>query len=127
MVDGVNVDAAAAAVAACTGVSGLDGGRYHEVATYLPGRTVDGVAIGGGRGGGQVRAAWGVAIPPRGLRIRGGRAPLTGTRPVDVLVADVGDPPGQVPPDLPGPMTPAGPTPPGSAHRPESSSGLPPG
>ena len=38
LVDGVDVEAVAMAVAECPGVSGLDSGRYGEVASYLPGR-----------------------------------------------------------------------------------------
>ena len=63
VIDGVDVDAVAAAVQGCAGVSGLDGGRYGEVATYLPGRIVQGVVIGGGRVRVQVRSRWGVAAP----------------------------------------------------------------
>ena len=142
VVDGVDVDAVAAAVATCPGVSGLDGGPYHEVATYLPGRTVDGVIIDSGRVRVQIRAAWDTRIPQLAIRIRTALAPLTGTHAVDVLVADVGGPdepvapadlPGQAPPDpagqvpSPGQISPAGQTPPGSVQRPESSPGLPPG
>ena len=49
IVYGIDVDAVAAAVRACPGVSGLDGGRYGDVTTYLPGRAVAGVVVGGGR------------------------------------------------------------------------------
>ena len=43
VIDGVDVDAVAAAVAGCAGVSALDGGQSGEVATtYLPGRKVAG-------------------------------------------------------------------------------------
>ena len=48
IVYGVDVDAVAAAVQACPGVSDLHGGRYGEVTTYLPGRAVRGVVIDGG-------------------------------------------------------------------------------
>ena len=118
VVDGIDVDAAAATVEDCPGVAALDGGPYHEVATYLPGRTVDGVAVDGGRVRVQVRAVWGVPIPQLAIRIRTALAPLTGVRPVDVLVADVDDPPGWPPPSE---------TPPGPAQRSEPSPGLPPG
>jgi hypothetical protein len=93
VIDGVNVDAVAAAVRDCAGVSGLDGGRYGEAATYLPGRTVQGVVIGGGRVRVQVRAAWGVEVPLLAALITTVLAPLTGRRPVDVVIADVDDPP----------------------------------
>ena len=136
VVDGVDVDAVAAAVRTCAGVSRLDGGPYHEVTTYLPGRTVDGVAIDSDRVRVQVRAAWGARIPQLAIRIRTALAPLTGTRPVDVLVADVDDPaepvppsdlPGQAPPEPPGQAAPAGKAPPGSVQRSDPSPGLPPG
>jgi hypothetical protein len=44
---GVEIDAdrIAAAVQANREVAGLDGGRYGEIATYLPGRRVSGVRI----------------------------------------------------------------------------------
>jgi hypothetical protein len=44
---GVNTDAdrIAAAVRACRLIAGLDSGRYGEIATYLPGRRVNGVRI----------------------------------------------------------------------------------
>ena len=40
VIDGIEVDAVAAAVAGCAGVSALDGGPFGEVASYLPGRKV---------------------------------------------------------------------------------------
>ena len=97
VIDGVNVDAVARAVRDCAGVSGLDGGQYGEVATYLPGRTVQGVVIGGGRVRVQVRSMWGVEAPPLAALITTVLAPLTGRRPVDVVIADIDDPPGLPP------------------------------
>jgi hypothetical protein len=93
IVYGVDVDAAAAAVQACPGVSGLDGGRYGEVTTYLPGRAVAGVVVGGGRVRVQVRSAWGVEAPVLAAAITAALAPVTGNRPVDVAIADIDDPP----------------------------------
>jgi hypothetical protein len=93
VVDGVDVDAVAAAVRQCDGVSGLDGGSYHEVATYLSGRTVDGVSVDAGRVQVQVRSRWGVEAPLLATLIQITLAPLVGSRPVDVTIADVDDPP----------------------------------
>jgi hypothetical protein len=93
VIDGVDVDAVATAVRDCAGVSGLDGGQYGEVATYLPGRTVQGVVVGGGRVRVQVRSKWGVEVPVLAARITTVLAPLTGRRPVDVVIADIDDPP----------------------------------
>jgi hypothetical protein len=115
IIDGVDVDAVAATVRACAGVSGLDGGPYHEVATYLPGRTVDGVAVSGGRVQVQVRSRWGVEAPLLATLIKTVLAPLTGARPVDVTVADIDDPPD--PGSAPG----------GRNRRSRPSPGLPPG
>jgi hypothetical protein len=57
VIDGVDVDAVAAAVAGCAGVSALDGGQFGEVATtYLPGRKVAGVVVADGRVKVRVRA-----------------------------------------------------------------------
>jgi hypothetical protein len=93
IIDGIDVDAVAAAVRACPGVSGLHGGRYGEVTTYLPGRVVRGVVVGGGRVRVQVRVAWGTEAPPLAGAITAALAPLTGNRPVDVAIADIDDPP----------------------------------
>ena len=93
VIDGVDVDAVATAVRDCAGVSGLDGGHYGEVATYLPGRTVQGVVVGGGRVRVQVRSRWGVEAPLLAARITAVLAPLTGRYPVDVVIADIDDPP----------------------------------
>jgi hypothetical protein len=115
VVDGVDVDAVATTVRDCSGVSGLDGGPYHEVATYLPGRTVDGVSVAGGRVQVQVRSRWGVEAPLLATLIKTVLTPLTGPRPVDVTIADIDDPPD--------PVSAA----PGRDRRARRSPGLPPG
>jgi hypothetical protein len=97
-VDGVDVDAVAAAVRGCAGVSALDGGQFGETVTYLPGRTVDGVVVSGGRVQVRIRARWGVELPLLAVLITTVAAPLTDGRPVDVVVADIDDPPSLPPP-----------------------------
>jgi len=97
IIDGIDVDAVAVTVRACPGVSGLDGGRYGEVTTYLPGRAVHGVVVGGGRVRVQVRSAWGTEAPRLAAVITATLAPLTGNRPVDVAIADIDDPPDDPP------------------------------
>lgn len=94
VVDGVNVDAVAAAVLGCAGVAGLDGGRFGEVASYLPGRKVPGVVVSGGRVTVQIRSRWAVPVPDLAALVTVVLAPLTGRRPVDVVIADIDDPPG---------------------------------
>jgi hypothetical protein len=93
LVDGIDVDAVAALVRGCAGVSALDGGPFGEVASYLPGRTVPGVAVDDGRIRVQVRSRWGVPAADVAAIITAALAPLAGPRPVDVTIADIDDPP----------------------------------
>jgi hypothetical protein len=94
VIDGVDVDAVAAAVLSCAGVAGLDGGRYGEVTSYLPGRKVPGVVVSDGRVRVQIRSRWGVPAPGLAARITAVLAPLSGRRPVDVMIAAIDGPPG---------------------------------
>jgi hypothetical protein len=91
---GAEVDAIAALVRGCAGVSALDGGRFGEVVSYLPGRTVPGVAVDDNRIRVQVRSQWGIRAADLAAEITVALAPLAGTRPVDVAIADIDDPPG---------------------------------
>jgi hypothetical protein len=93
VVDGIDVDAVAAVVAGCPGVSGLDGGQYGEATTYLPGRAVPGVVVGDGRVRVQVRSAWDTEVPVLATAITAALAEVTRNRPVDVVIADIDDPP----------------------------------
>lgn len=104
LIDGVDVDAVAAAVQSCPGVSALDGGRFGQVASYLPGRVVQGVAVDNGRVRVQVRSQWGVRVSDLAALITSALAPLAGSFPVDVAVADIDDPPADsgLPPAVPG-------------------------
>ena len=97
MIDGVNVDAVAAAVTGCAGVAALDGGPSGAVASYLPGRRVAGVVVRNGRITVQVRARWGIPAPDLAALITMALAPLTGHLPVDVVIADIDDPPAAPP------------------------------
>jgi len=93
VIDGVDVEAVAAAVQACTDVAGMDGGKFGEVASYLPGRKVPGVVISDGRVKVQVRSRWGIPAPYLAALITAVVAPLTRGRPVDVVIGDIDDPP----------------------------------
>jgi hypothetical protein len=97
VIDGIEIDAVAAAVRGCAGVAGLDGGQFGEVASYLPGRKVQGIVVSGGRVTVQIRSRWGVPVPELATLIRAVLAPLTGHRPVDVVIADIDDPAGTPP------------------------------
>ena len=96
MVDGVDVDAVAAAVRSCPGVDDLDGGPLGGVATYLPGRRVPGIRIGADRAGIQVRGKWDVPVRELAGQLLAAVAPLLGGRTIDILVTDVAD---TAPPD----------------------------
>jgi len=93
MIDGIDVEMIAAVVRRCAGVSALDGGPYGEVATYLPGRKVAGVVVGDGQVTIQVRVAWGVPVPELAAMITAVVSPLAGHRLIDVVIADIDDPP----------------------------------
>ena len=94
VIDGIDVDTVAAAVRGCPGVSGLDGGQFSEVASYLPGRKVEGIVVRDGRVTVQICSRWAVPAPGLAALITAMLAPLTGNRPVDVVIADIDDPPG---------------------------------
>jgi hypothetical protein len=100
LVDGIDVDVVAAIVQGCAGVSALDGGPFGEVASYLPGRTVPGVAVDDNRIRVQVRSEWGVPAADVAALISAALAPLAGTRPVDVAIADIDDPPAAQPAEV---------------------------
>jgi hypothetical protein len=100
LVDGIDIDAVAAIVRGCAGVSALDGGPFGEVASYLPGRTIPGVAVDDNRIRVQVRSNWGVPAADVAALITAALAPLAGPRPVDVTIADIDDPPAAQPADV---------------------------
>jgi len=97
VIDGIDVDAVAAAVRGCPGVSGLDGGPFNGVASYLPGRKVEGIMVRDGRVTVQIRSRWAIPAPELAAMITAVLGPLTGNRPVDVVIADIDDPPGAAP------------------------------
>ena len=101
VIDGVDIDAVAAAVRGCAGVAGLDAGQFGEVASYLPGRKVEGIVVSGGRVTVQIRSQWAVPASDLAALIMAAVVPLTGRRPVDVVIADIDDPPGMPPPRAP--------------------------
>jgi len=99
VIDGIDVDAAA--VRGCPGVSGLDGGPFSGVASYLPGRKVEGIVVRDGRVTVQICSRWAVPAPELAAVITAMLAPLTGNRPVDVVIADIDDPPRVPAPGMP--------------------------
>jgi len=68
--------------------------QFSEVASYLPGRKVEGIVVRDGRVRVQIRSRWAVPVPALAAEITTMLAPLTRNRPVDVVIADIDDPPG---------------------------------
>ena len=81
-------DQVAVAVRAVPGVAGLHSGTFGEVATYLPGRRVDGIQIHPDACAVHVVLAWGVPVLATADRVRAVVSALLGTR-VDITVDDV--------------------------------------
>nr|BFE59630.1 hypothetical protein GCM10020063_041560 [Dactylosporangium thailandense] len=93
VVHGVDVAAVAAAVAACPAVAGLVTGPRGGPATYLPGQQVDGVRIRPRRVEIAIRARWGVPAAEVAAQVRDALRTLAPDRRVDVVIADLTDPP----------------------------------
>jgi hypothetical protein len=91
-VDGVDVDAVAAAVRSCAAVDDLCSGPWGGVVSYLPGRQVPGVRAARDHVVVSVRSRWGVPAADLARQVRAALAPLAGGRRVDIIVADVTDP-----------------------------------
>lgn len=71
------------------GVAALDGGGLVQVATYLPGRRIDGVRVGEDRVMVSLTARLGVHLPGLAERVRAAVAPLAAGLPVDVRITDI--------------------------------------
>lgn len=97
VVDGVDVDAVATAVRGCPGVLDLHEGPPQLIATYLPGRRIEGVRIDRRAVAVQVRARWGVPVSDLSAQIRAALRPLAAGRRIDIVWADVADPPSPPP------------------------------
>ncbi|WP_375490174.1 Asp23/Gls24 family envelope stress response protein [uncultured Jatrophihabitans sp.] len=93
-VDGVDVEAVAAAVRGCHAVADLAEGALGSVVSYLPGRRVVGVRVDRDHVDVQVQAQWGVPVPELAAQVRAAAGPLAAGRRIDIVVADVADPPG---------------------------------
>ncbi len=95
LVEGIDVDALAAAVRSCPAVHDLDRGALGSIATYLPGRQLAGIRIEQYRVSVQVRVVWDVPVGELGVQVRRALAPLIGGRIVDIVVAALSDPTAQ--------------------------------
>ena len=93
VIDGVDVEALAAALRSCRGVDDLDDGRWGSVATYLPNRRqLNGIRVDDDRLTVQVRSTWGVPVHELAALVRAAATPFVGGHIVDLIVSDVSDP-----------------------------------
>jgi hypothetical protein len=92
VVDGVDVDAVAAAARGCAAVDDLCSGAWGGVVSYLPGRQVAGVRVTRDHVVISVRARWGIPVSELAAQIRAAVTSLVAPRPVDVVVADLAEP-----------------------------------
>ncbi|WP_233498923.1 hypothetical protein [Blastococcus sp. TF02A-26] len=102
-------DTIAAAAVRCPAVASLHGGGTRRIATYLPGRRVEGVRVGPDRVAVAVVAVPGVPVIAVADQVRSAVEPLSGGRPVDVHVADLQLPEDRPPALPPGPSAPTAP------------------
>lgn len=91
-----DLEAVAAAALGCPLIAGLTGGRFGEVATYLPGRRIVGVREVDGTIEVHVVARWGRPLPEVADVVRAAVAAHAGPRPVAVFVDDI-----EVPEEVP--------------------------
>lgn len=95
VVNGVDLDAVAAAVRACPGVDDLNGGPLNaRLATYLPGRKIDGLKLTDDTLTVQIRIVWDVPVTEVGEQIRAATLLLAPGRRVDLVIADITPAPG---------------------------------
>ena len=97
VVDGVDLDAVAAAVRSCPAIDDLSAGPWGGVVSYLPGRQLAGVLVASDHVEISVRGRWGVPVAEMARQVRTALAGLVGSRRVDLEVADLTDAPGEVP------------------------------
>jgi hypothetical protein len=89
LLGGVDPDAVAERAAGCRSVARLSAGPVGVVATYLPGRRIEGVRLADGQIEVHVVAWWGARVPDLAAEVRAAVGPIAAGFPVDVHVDDV--------------------------------------
>ena len=84
-----DLEKVAAAALGCPLIADLSGGRFNEVATYLPGRRIPGVRSADGEIEIHVVARWGVPLPEVADAVRAAVMPHSEGLPVSVFVDDI--------------------------------------
>ena len=86
---GVMAEAIAAATTSVPGVARLAGGKFGQIATYAPGRKVNGVRFTGDAVEVHVVAEWVASLPQLADDVRAAVDTLTAGRSVSVFVDDI--------------------------------------
>jgi hypothetical protein len=97
VVDGIDLDAVAAAARSCAAVDDLCPVPWGGVVSYLPGREVAGVRVTHDHVVISVRGRWGVPVSELAGQVRAAVTGLVGPRRVDVVVADLAEPDAKAP------------------------------
>ncbi len=84
-----DLEAVAAAALGSPLIADLTGGRFGEIATYLPGRRIIGVRELDGTVEVHVVARWGTPLPEVADVLRAAVAPHAGGLPVAIFVEDI--------------------------------------
>ena len=84
-----DLEAVAAAARGCPLIADLSGGRFGEIATYLPGRRILGVREVEGTVEVHVVARWGTPLPEVADVVRAAVTPHAGGLPVAVFIEDI--------------------------------------
>ena len=85
----IDMEVVAAAALGSPVIADLTGGRFGEVATYLPGRRILGVRTVEGEIEIHVVARWDIPLPEVADAVRAAVAPYTDGMPVAVFVDDI--------------------------------------
>lgn len=85
----VDPEAVATAVLACPHVASLSAGTVEEIATYLPGRRVQGIRADEQSLEIHVVARWGTPLPEVGAEVRRAVGALAGGRSITVAIEDL--------------------------------------
>jgi hypothetical protein len=84
-----DLEAVAAAALGCPSIADLTGGRFGEVATYLPNRRILGVRQHEGTVEVHVVARWDTPLPEVADAVRAAVTPHAGGLPVSVFIEDI--------------------------------------
>jgi hypothetical protein len=97
VIDGVDLDAVAAAARSCPAIDDLTPGTWGGVVSYLPGRQVAGIRVASDHVVISVRGRWGIPVSEMARQVRTAVMPLIAGRRVDLVVADLTSAPGEAP------------------------------